>query len=194
MEKFVGKVNGKSFDNEKDFEKAAAEAIKKNDGTLAISSYYSYSDDEEPAKIEEKETKKIGKKNNNLKEKDYVINDQVAGVNDDKTLYYPVSDELKKKLRDADNKDEIKSVSEKKTLALTDLVKKKQEDVKELDRQIESLQDKLYEIQESILELDAQKLYYNNIIDILSDDKTDETVAAVIPGVIAYLREIGFLK
>ena len=45
MKKFVGLVNGKSFDNEKDFNDAADKAIKENDGTLSISSYYTYTSD-----------------------------------------------------------------------------------------------------------------------------------------------------
>ena len=45
MRKFVGYVNGKSYTNEEDFNKAAQEAIKKNEDNLSITSYYKYTSD-----------------------------------------------------------------------------------------------------------------------------------------------------
>ena len=52
MKKFVGLVNGKSFDNEKDFNKAVEEAIKSDNENLSISSYYKYTNDDKEEKKE----------------------------------------------------------------------------------------------------------------------------------------------
>lgn len=190
MEKFVGTINGKSFDNEKDFSKAAKEAIKNNDGNLSISSYYSYSDDE-PVKVEEKEVKKVEKKTNILEQKDYVIGDLKPVVNEDKTLKYIVSDELKEKLQKADNKKDVASDLEGRISYAEGQLEKNTKKIAELEGKIESLQNELFEAQGVSNDLDACKSYYKELLSILKkDDKEEE----IIPGVLSYLKEIGFLK
>lgn len=170
MKKFIGNVNGKSFDNLKDFNEAAAEAIKANDDNLSISSYYSYVDDENKEVPVIEDDKKLSKE-------DYVIINQKPSVLfGGKVLDYKISDDLKKRLVEASNKKEIHDTS----ISILDWVNNNidsdSESVKKLQIEIERLQDELYEKEESVKELRARKNYYNNILEIIGEPKELERV------------------
>lgn len=162
MKKFVGNVNGKTFDNETDFNAAAKEAIKSNDGHLSISSYYSY-DDKNSNKIEDKGEQKLKTKKTSLNKEDYILVDQKP----DSINGYEVSSDLYEKLINADNKDEIRKTVENLLTSFEDSSKDAEKSIKNLEIDLENIQDELYEKREYAKDLKWRKLYYNEIKNVL---------------------------
>lgn len=162
MKKFVGNVNGKTFDNETDFNAAAKEAIKSNDGHLSISSYYSY-DDKNSNKIEDKGEQKLKTKKTSLNKEDYILVDQKP----DSINGYEVSSDLYEKLINADNKDEIRKTVENLLTSFEDSSKDVEKSIKNLEIDLETIQDELYEKREYAKDLKWRKLYYNEIKNVL---------------------------
>lgn len=162
MKKFVGNVNGKTFDNETDFNAAAKEAIKSNDGHLSISSYYSY-DDKNSNKIEDKGEQKLKTKKTNLNKEDYILVDQKP----DSINGYEVSSDLYEKLINADNKDEIRKTVENLLTSFENSSKNVEKSIKNLEIDLEAIQDELYEKREYAKDLKWRKLYYNEIKNVL---------------------------
>ena len=162
MKKFVGNVNGKTFDNETDFNAAAKEAIKSNDGHLSISSYYSY-DDKNSNKIEDKGEQKLKTKKTSLNKEDYILVDQKP----DSINGYEVSSDLYEKLINADNKDEIRKTVENLLTSFEDSSKNVEKSIKNLEIDLETIHDELYEKREYAKDLKWRKLYYNEIKNVL---------------------------
>lgn len=162
MKKFVGNVNGKTFDNETDFNAAAKEAIKSNDGHLSISSYYSY-DDKNSNKIEDKGEQKLKTKKTSLNKEDYIlVNQKPDSING-----YEVSSDLYEKLINADNKDEIRKTVENLLTSFENSSKDVEKSIKNLEIDLEAIQDELYEKREYAKDLKWRKLYYNEIKNVL---------------------------
>lgn len=166
MKKFVGLVNGKSFDNEKDFNEAAKKAIQANEENLSISSYYSYSDESEPEQLEEKEDTKY------LPSSEYMLINQEPEVND-KDYVYSVSEELEKKILEASNGDDIKDNANRLINLHKERIKCEDKNMRDIEAKIENLQNELYKKEDDIKKLNAKQDYYNSILDILSK-KEDE--------------------
>lgn len=177
MKEFVGIVNGKTFHNEKDFNDAAAKAVKESDGQLSISSYYKYASDDtqkesldnqprNESKIPEGCPGRIEPKKNILPKTEYVLDDNARkGVQG-----YELSNELYKKLSVADNKAEI--VKEVK-----DIVKKLKDDAKSNIQELNNIFDKISELQyeqknrrckES--ELNSRIDYYNKVLEVVENE------------------------
>ena len=167
MKKFVGNVNGKSFDNEEDFNKEAKEAIKKNDGTLSISSYYSYTSD---SVEENKDDDKF------VSTSEYLIGDRKPDKVTSDSVEYKVSDELVTRIKEASNKDIIKKNVERHVNNLVDSIQNYSKSVDKLEHEIESLQKSLYEKIDVQKELKGKRKYYNTILDILDREETKEEV------------------
>ena len=166
MKKFVGNVNGKSFDNEEDFNKEAKEAIKKNDGTLSISSYYSYTSD---SVEENKDDDKF------VSTSEYLIGGRKPDKVTSDSVEYKVSDELVTRIKEASNKDSIRKNVEYYVSNLVDSIHKCSKEVDELEREIEGLQKRLYEKIDVQKELKGKRKYYNTILDYLDEPEVEET-------------------
>lgn len=167
MKKFVGNVNGKSFDNEEDFNKAADEAIKKNDGTLSISSYYSYtSDDEDP---EKKDDDKF------VSTYEYFLGDRKPDNVTSDSVEYEVPEVLIQRIKEASNKDSIRKNVEYHVNNLVDSIHKYDDDVNKLESEIEGIQKRLYEKLDEQKDLKGRRRYYNTILDIIDEFHEDET-------------------
>ena len=170
MKKFVGNVNGKSFDNEEDFNKAADEAIKKNDGTLSISSYYSYtSDDNDVKKIEDKKDDKF------VSTYEYFLGDKKPDNVTSDSVEYEVPESLIQRIREASNKDSIRKNVEYHVNNLVDSIHKYDDDVNKLESEIEGIQKRLYEKLDEQKDLKGRRRYYNTILDIIDEFHEDET-------------------
>lgn len=176
MKKFVGLVNGKSFDNEKDFNDAADKAIKENDGSLSISSYYTYTSDgveenkddkfvstseyflgdRKPTKVEKLDSSRIG---------------AIGYTN----VEYGVSPELEERLKVATNKNSIKENIDYHVAKLSNTIKEYRKDIEEIEKSIDELQKKLYEQQESLLDKEGRRKYYNHILDIIESSEPEKT-------------------
>lgn len=160
MKKFVGYVNGVSFDNEKDFNEAAEKAIKENDGIVSISSYYSYVNDEQ---------------HDVLFDADFMLGDKTPDVVLSDSFEYTISDELKKKLGNASNKSFIrKKVNEVLDSYEYSLIPVYEEKSNELQKEIEQLQERLYADEERLKEAKARVKYYRGVLDIVNDGKKEE--------------------
>ena len=176
MKKFVGLVNGKSFDNEKDFNDAADKAIKENDGSLSISSYYTYTSDgveenkddkfvstseyflgdRKPTKVEKLDSSRIG---------------AIGYTN----VEYGVSPELEERLKVATNKNSIKENIDYHVAKLSNTIKEYRKDIEEIEKSIDNLQKKLYEQQETLLDKEGRRKYYNHILDIIESSEPEKT-------------------
>lgn len=169
MKKFVGNVNGKSFDNEEDFNKAADEAIKKNDGNLSISSYYSYtSDDNDVKKIEDKKDDKF------VSTYEYFLGDKKPDNVTSDSVEYEVPESLVQRIKEASNKDSIRKNVEYHVNNLVDSIHKHNKVVDELQSDIEHLQKRLYEKIDDQKDLTGRRRYYNTILDILDEAEAEE--------------------
>lgn len=166
MKKFVGNVNGKSFDNKEDFNKEAKEAIKKNDGTLSISSYYSYTSD---SVEENKDDDKF------VSTSEYLIGDRKPDKVTSDSVEYKVSDELVTRIKEASNKDIIRKNVERHVNNLVDSIQNYSKSVDKLEHEIESLQKSLYEKIDVQKELKGKRKYYNAILDYLDEPEVEET-------------------
>lgn len=169
MKKFVGNVNGKSFDNEEDFNKAADEAIRKNDGNLSISSYYSYiSDDDKEDEKDDNDDKFVSTYEYFLgnKKPDNVTSDSVE---------YEVPESLVQRIKEASNKDSIRKNVEYHRNYLVDGMSKQSVEIDDLQSDIEHLQKRLYDKIHDQNDLQGRRRYYNTILDILDEAEAEET-------------------
>lgn len=162
MKKFVGIVNGKTFNNEKEFNDAADLAIKSNDGYLSISSYYS-----EDTK-EETESNKIKSPSKNetktlVDKTEYIITDQKP----DSYSGYTVSPELKTKLNAAENKDEIKKNIDTLLTKFSELIEDTKHRIYGLEDDIKEMQARLHESKDSLTDLNWRVIYYKELMSIL---------------------------
>lgn len=169
MKKFVGLVNGKSFDNEKDFNEAAKKAIQANEENLSISSYYSYTEDSDKEEVEEKEDTKY------LPSSEYMIVSQEPELKD-KDYVYSISDELTKKILEASNDGDIKDNANRLINLYKEQIKCEEEKMKVIEAKIENLQETLYKKEDGVKKLEAKQEYYNSILNLLSqkEEKVEE--------------------
>ena len=176
MKKFVGLVNGKSFDNEKDFNDAADKAIKENDGSLSISSYYTYTSDG----VEENKADKF------VSTSEYFLGDRKPtkvekldssriGAIGYTNVEYGVSPELEERLKVATNKNSIKENIDYHVAKLSNTIKEYRKDIEEIEKSIDELQKKLYEQQESLLDKEGRRKYYNHILDIIESSESENS-------------------
>ena len=176
MKKFVGLVNGKSFDNEKDFNDAADKAIKENDGSLSISSYYTYTSDD----VEENKDDKF------VSTSEYFLGDRKPtkvekldssriGAIGYTNVEYGVSPELEERLKVATNKNSIKDNIYYHIAKLSNTIKEYRKDIEEIEKSIDELQKKLYEQQESLLDKEGRRKYYNHILDIIESSESENS-------------------
>lgn len=161
MKKFVGNVNGKSFDNEKDFNEAAQKAIQSKEENLSISSYYSYTNDDEEKQQDENNSE------NYLPANKYILYNQEPELVD-KEYVYPVSEELHKMLMNASNDKDIVANVDNVLNLYKDQIREDECELKELESKIENLQSKLYDKETVIKKLYAKQNYYNLILNIIS--------------------------
>ena len=176
MKKFVGLVNGKSFDNEKDFNDAADKAIKENDGSLSISSYYTYTSDG----VEENKDDKYVSKN------EYFLGDRKPtkvekldssriGTFGYTNVEYGVSPELEERLKVATNKNSIKENINYHIERLSNTIKEYRKDIEEIEKSIDELQKKLYEQQGTLLDKEGRRKYYNHVLDIIESSEYEKS-------------------
>ena len=167
MKKFIGNVNGKSFDNEEDFNKAADEAIKKNDGNLSISSYYSYTSDDEKSNDDVKDDKFVSTY-------EYFLGDKKPDNVTSDSVEYEIPETLTQRIKEASNKDSIRKNVEYHVNNLVDSIHKYDKDVNKLESEIEGLQKRLYEKIDEQKDLKGRRRYYNTILDILDEAEAEE--------------------
>ena len=176
MKKFVGLVNGKSFDNEKDFNDAADKAIKENDGSLSISSYYTYTSDG----IEENKDDKFVSTN------EYFLGDRKPtkvekldssriGAIGYTNVEYGVSPELEERLKVATNKNSTKENIDYHVAKLSNTIKEYRKDIEEIEKSIKKKKKKLYEQQESLLDKEGRRKYYNHVLDIIESSEPEKS-------------------
>ena len=176
MKKFVGLVNGKSFDNEKDFNDAADKAIKENDGSLSISSYYTYTSDD----VEENKDDKF------VSTSEYFLGDRKPtkvekldssriGAVGYTNVEYSVSPELEERLKVATNKNSIKENIDYHIAKLSSTIKEYRKDIEEMEKSIDNLQKNLYEQQGTLLDNEGRRKYYNHILDIIESSEPEKS-------------------
>ena len=171
MKKFVGLVNGKSFDNEEDFKAAAKNAIKENDGMVSISSYYSYEKDEE---------KKEEEDSNYVNTNEYFLGDRKPdSVTDDgRVVEYNIDEDLVKRIRESINKDSIKKKLEYQINSLSDDITRYenrilsvQTDIDELKKKIAVNCDLIKTLDKSKNGLNGKYKYYATLLDRISEEE-----------------------
>ena len=176
MKKFVGLVNGNSFENDKDFNDAADKAIKENDGSLSISSYYTYTSDD----VEEDKDDKF------VSTSEYFLGDRKptkvekldssrVGAVGYTNVEYSVSPELEERLKVATNKNSIKENIDYHVAKLSNTIKEYRKDIEEIEKSIDNLQKKLYEQQETLLDKEGRRKYYNHILDIIESQESEKS-------------------
>lgn len=171
MRKFVGYVNGKTFNDEESFNIAADEAIKSNDGNLAISSYYTYSDDNT-----EREKKALSDWNdiNFVSVSDYFLGDRKPDVVNKDSVEFNLSDELKTRILNASNKQNIKKQLDYYISNLNQHIADMNSGIEDRQKQIERLQDKLFEDIEALKDFKGRKKYYEGVLDLVKEEKKEE--------------------
>lgn len=181
MKKFVGLVNGKSFDNEKDFNEAVQEAIKSDNENLSISSYYKYTNDEEKKEISKADNNYVSLNECFLGErkpdKVNIIDPAAVGCSGYTNVEYNLKPELEERLKVASNKKNIKESINFHVTKLVDNIKTAKDDLTGTEKQIEILQKELEEKQNRLLDLEGRRKYYNHILDIVeTPDEVEKKV------------------
>ena len=178
MKKFVGLVNGKSFDNEKDFNDAADKAIKENAGSLSISSYYTYTSDdvEENKKDDDKfvSTSEYFLGDNKPTKVEKLDSSRIGAVGYT-NVEYSVSPELEERLKVATNKNSIRENINYHISKLSNTIKEYRKDIEEIEKSIDNLQKKLYEQQGTLLDKEGRRKYYNHVLDIIESSEPEKT-------------------
>lgn len=190
MKKFVGLVNGKSFDNEKDFNEAVQEAIKSDNENLSISSYYKYTNDEEKKEISKADNNYVSLNECFLGErkpdKVNIIDPAAVGCSGYTNVEYNLKPEVEERLKVASNKKNIKESINFHVTKLVDNIKTAKDDLTGTEKQIEILQKELEEKQNRLLDLEGRRKYYNHILDIV---ETPDEVEKKVNKVAANLSE-----
>lgn len=190
MKKFVGLVNGKSFDNEKDFNEAVQEVIKSDNENLSISSYYKYTNDEEKKEISKADNNYVSLNECFLGErkpdKVNIIDPAAVGCSGYTNVEYNLKPEVEERLKVASNKKNIKESINFHVTKLVDNIKTAKDDLTGTEKQIEILQKELEEKQNRLLDLEGRRKYYNHILDIV---ETPDEVEKKVNKVAANLSE-----
>ena len=178
MKKFVGLVNGQTFDNEKDWTKAAQEAIEKNDGNLAISSYYKYTSDDAEKVEDKKEDDKFVSTNeyflgDRKPDKVDLIKSTWIGQPGYTNREYNVTPALEERLKVASNKAGIKESIEYHVKKLVDNIKKYRSEVDDIEKRLNDLQKELHEQTDQLLDQEARRKYYNTLLDIIETSEIE---------------------
>lgn len=204
MKKFIGNVNGKSFDNEEDFNKAAQEAIGANDGSLSISSYYSYTNDDQNS---EKQIDDV-KDDKFVSAHEYFLGDVKPDKVTKDEVVYNVPETLKKRLAEASNKKSVQQNLNYHISKLDDVISNYADDLKILENKIEDLQNQLFNKLEDLNELKGRRNYYTNLLDTVDSALKEEEakkenkkqeVRNVLgmkddASLLTFLKELGFLR
>lgn len=183
MKKFVGTVNGKSFDNEKDFNEAAQKAIASGEENLSISSYYKYVSDEVEKSEPLKESEQVKELDYALKHEDFMVDENHPQILIDGNYEYPISNKLKEKLEKATNKEDIKLTSKfmsdvhsfysdryyDQSKELDNKVKELQRKIEELENELDDTEDKLYQAEVNRKKSSAAIEYYTRISSLVGD-------------------------
>lgn len=183
MKKFVGTVNGKSFDNEKDFNEAAQKAIASGEENLSISSYYKYVSDEVEKSEPLKESEQVKELDYSLKHEDFMVDENHPQIKIDGDYEYPISKKLKEKLEKATNKEDIKLTSNfmidvlsfnsdrycDQSKELDNKVKELQRKIEELENELDDAEDKLYQAEVNRKKVSAAIEYYTRISSLVGD-------------------------
>lgn len=173
MKKFVGNVNGTSFDNEEEFHKAAEEAIKAGDKKLDISSYSYYTDDEEEKKVDE----------NFVHTNEYFLgNKEPDEIAEDGTVKFYVLDDLVKRINNSINRDSIKKKLEYHLGTLGDLMSRGSYKVDQFKDEIAVHEKKIEQLKSAIEETEKDNklncgkynYYYNLLVAIRNADEPVE--------------------
>ena len=178
MKKFVGSVNGKSFDNEEDWKKAAKEAIKESDGNIAISSYYSYKNDKDSEEEDEKESD-----NRFVGTNEYFLGNRKPDVVNENGYVYNVPEDLLNRIKDSINKDSIKKKLEyhlanldRDETLFADRILSHQTDIESLEKKISDLKEKIKADEEARKDLYGKKKYYDTILNEINRTYIEEKV------------------
>lgn len=183
MKKFVGTVNGKSFDNEKDFNEAAQKVIASGEENLSISSYYKYVSDEVEKSEPLKESEQVKELDYALKHEDFMVDENHPQILIDGNYEYPISNKLKEKLEKATNKEDIKLTSKfmsdvhsfysdryyDQSKELDNKVKELQRKIEELENELDDTEDKLYQAEVNRKKSSAAIEYYTRISSLVGD-------------------------
>lgn len=169
MKKFVGLVNGKSFDKEEDFNKAAQEAIKDNDGNLSITSYYSESYEEEKEEEPKKELPKEEKDPNYVPKDAYLFTDQTPAH----SLCCDYTIDLKNRIRQASNKEEISKVVNDNLYDLKKKIAAITQESESMEKEIENLQNELYDKDKDLQDFKRARNHYLLIKEALGEEKEE---------------------
>lgn len=186
MKKFVGNVNGKNFDNEEEFSKAASKAMNDGGTNLDISYYYAEtSDDEKKDEDGGKDAVEEKKDDSNfVHTHEYFLGSREPDVvNDDGSVKFNVPDGLLKRINTSINRDSIKKKLEYHLGSLGDMISRDcnkvesiQMDIASLKNKISNFEQTLKDTQQNIKVLKGKYNYYHEIIDYIQE--TDEKAIA----------------
>lgn len=139
MKKFVGNVNGRDYHNRCEFEKAVAEAVKKNDNYISIYSYEKEVPDEDCSKhIPEKENDKII-----VTEEDILLPE--SHIRHDGVVDVTVWPGLTQKLKNCSNKSEVLKMLGDKIGSAYEEGRSKADEVAKLETEIDAMKERLEE-------------------------------------------------
>ena len=170
MKKFVGNVNGKNFDNEAEFLKAAEAAMKNGEDNFSISSYYRYSSTK--ADNETEEQKEQVDDPNFVSAHEYFLGGRTPDV--DANGGYTVSKELEKRILGASNRDDIKKCVGFHIGKLENNIKEQEthlkyilEGINDLQKRVDDNKKIADEDRSSLNDLNSRLKYYNTLYNLI---------------------------
>jgi len=219
MKKFVGNVNGKNFDNEKEFNEAAKKAMKDGGSNLDISYYYEQVDDEKKVEDEGKDKVEDKKDENFVHTHEYFLGSRNPDVvNEDGSVKFNVPDELLKRINTSINRDSIKKKLEYHLGSLGDMISRDCNKVESMQMDIASLTNKLNNFKQGVKDtqqeiniLKGKYNYYHDIITYIQEieekeiaeqeskerpvrDDKDFRSSLLDMSALDFLKQLGFIK
>jgi hypothetical protein len=171
MKKFIGNVNGVEYTDRETFNEAVKKAMEKQDEPLSITSYEKIIPDEKP------EVKVM----NILTTYDFLIelnSDKIVSSNGD--VVYRIPDGLKEKLKNCDNKEEVRNNIYQKMEEWSRCLSKTDNKIKNCDRIIKEETTNIEHHKEHRKDLIGGIEYYKKLIsylgveEVVEESKKDE--------------------
>lgn len=176
MKKFFGNVNGKNFENEAEFLKAAEEAMKKGENNFSIASCYYTSDekDNEPVQKPIEDPKFVSAH-------EYFLSGRNPDSDTENGIEYKVSDELKTRIIEASNRDDIKKSVTFHLNKLEDNIDVEERHIKKIQEHIDTLKKSiavetqgLNDENDKLNDLKARDIYYTTLLNIIEEQESKE--------------------
>lgn len=167
MKKFIGRVNGKEFDNREDFNEAVKKAMENPYEQLVVTSYEKIVPDEEPEPVKKVEERPI------------VDLDDITIFRDDERDEkgeYKIPEDIKEKLKNCANRDEVVDSLKRDLNSWNKCKEDNDKKIETYKEDIDYANMKIKELTQDNENLDAGIRYYKTLLGYVGETETTNKV------------------